>query len=109
MGGLGPNKDLKWTDAQNKLEKMKKFSTNIGKMNSKNIKIKRSPHQKELSKRDRMLQFASGIKKPKLRPSPERLAIEFEETIERNKQYNLEVNDQKLRLEKEKIRMIYQL
>lgn len=109
MGGLGPNKDVKWTDAQNKLEKMKKFSTNIGKMNSKNIKKRKSPPRKDLSKRDRMLQFASGIKKPKAKPSPERFAIEFEETIERNKQYELEVNDQKLRLEKEKIRMIYQL
>jgi hypothetical protein len=78
-------------------------------MNSKNIKTKKSPPRKDLSKRDRMLQFASSIKKPKVMPSPERFAIEFGETIERNKQYELEVNDQKLRLEKEKIRMIYQL
>jgi hypothetical protein len=109
MGGLGPNKDFKWTDAQNKLEKMKNFSHNIGRMNHKNIKLRRSPQPKEKSKRDRMLEFASLIKKPKINSSPERFAIGFEESMARNKYFDQELDDQKLRLEKEKIRMIYHL
>jgi hypothetical protein len=85
LGGLGFNKDEKWTGAHNRLDKMKKFSQNIGKVNSQNMKFKKSPTRKERSKRDKALEFALSIKKPKLKPSPERFAIEFEESRERNK------------------------
>lgn len=50
-----------------------------------------------------------SIKKPKLKVSPERLAIEFEESRERNKHFDKDLDDKKLRLEYEKIKMIYQL
>jgi hypothetical protein len=109
MGGLGPNKDTKWDEAANRLERMKKFSENIGRLNAKNMKLRKSPPRKEKSKRDKALEFAMSIKKPKLKPSEHRLMIEFENTRERNKYYDDEVDDQKLRLQKEKIRLIYQL
>ena len=108
MGGLGFNKDEKWTDAQNKLEKMKKFSVNIGRANAVNMKLRKSPPPKEKSKRERMLEFATSIKKPKLKSSPERYAIEFEETKDRNKLWEKEQDDKHLRFEIEKIKLFYQ-
>lgn len=109
MGGLGFNKDDKWKDAQNRFEKMKNFSQNIGKYNSKHIHIRKSPQPKEKSKRDKALEFAMHIKKPKIKPSPERFAIEFEETKEKNRLWENDLDDRKLRLEVEKIKLFYQL
>lgn len=73
------------------------------------MKLRKSPAPKEKSKRDKALEFANSIKKPKLKPSPERFAIEFEESKERNKLWEREQNDKNLRLEIEKIKLIYQL
>jgi len=88
---------------------MKKFSQQTSKMNAKNMKnkIHTSPGKREISKRDRALEFAMRIKKPKHKASNLPLAIEFENTKERNKLWDIEVDDQKLRLQKEKIKMIY--
>lgn len=109
MGGLGHNRDQKWTDANNKLEKMKKFSQQIGKINSQTMKIRTSPPPREISKRDRALEFAMNIKKPRIKYSEQPLAIEFENTKERSKLWEQEIDDKKLRLEKEKIKLIYNL
>ena len=109
MGGLGFNKDSKWNDASTKQDRMKKFSQNIHKMNTKNMILRKSPPPKEKSKREKMLEFASTIKKPKMKSSPERFAIEFEETRERNKLWEREQNDKQLRFEKEKIKLLFQL
>lgn len=109
MGGLGFNKDKKWDEASTKLDRMKKFSNNIHKMNTQNMHLRKSPPAKEKSKRDRALEFASKIKKPKLKPYPERFAIEFEQTKERNKLWEKEQNDKQLRFELEKIKLLFQL
>jgi hypothetical protein len=109
MGGLGFNKDHKWDDAINKHDRMKKFAQNIGKMNSQNMHLRKSPLAKEKSKRDIAMEFAKKIKKPKLKPSPERFAIEFEETRERNKLWERDQNDKQLRFEEEKIKLLFQL
>lgn len=108
MGGLGFNKDQRWIEANNKHHKMKKFATNIGKINSQNIVIRKSPRPKEKSKRDKAIEFAMRIKKPKLKPSPERFAVEFEETKERNKLWERDQNDKKMRFEIEKIKLLFQ-
>lgn len=109
MGGLGFNKDRKWEDAANRLEKMKKFSQNIGRVNAHNMKIRKSPPKKEKSKRDKALEFAMKIRKPRLKPSPERFAIEFENSKERNKMWEWENSDQKLRQEVEKIKLLFKI
>lgn len=109
MGGLGFNKDKKWTDAATKHDRMKKFSTNIHKINTQNMHIRKSPRRKEKSKREIALEFAKKIKKPKLKPSPERFALEFEETRERNKLWEKDQNDKNLRFEMEKIKLLFQL
>lgn len=107
MGGLGHNKDSKWTEANNKLEKMKRFSKQIGKINSKNMKLRRASPHKVPSKRDRALEFAMRIKKPKIDYKNQPLAIEFENTKERSKLWEGVLDDKKYRLEKEKIKLIY--
>jgi len=88
---------------------MKNFSHNANKMNIENMHIRKSPLPKEKSKRDKALEFAMRIKKPKLKPSPERFAIEFEETKERNKLWEREQNDKQMRFEIEKIKLLFQL
>ena len=71
------------------------------------MKIKRTPPRRHRSKRDRALEFANKIKKPKIKYSQQPLAIEFEDSKERSKLWMQEVDDKKLRLEKEKIKLIY--
>ena len=69
--------------------------------------IRKSPPAKEKSKRDKALEFATRIKKPKIKPSPERYALEFEETKERNKLWEKEQNDKQMRFELEKIKLLF--
>eukprot|EP00344_Euplotes_crassus_P000194 CAMPEP_0197008244 /NCGR_PEP_ID=MMETSP1380-20130617/44474_1 /TAXON_ID=5936 /ORGANISM="Euplotes crassus, Strain CT5" /LENGTH=244 /DNA_ID=CAMNT_0042428747 /DNA_START=517 /DNA_END=1249 /DNA_ORIENTATION=- len=101
MGGLGHNRDVKWNEANRKLEKMKKFSTQIGKINSQNMKIRTSPPPREISKRDRAIEFAMKIKKPRI---VEKLSWERPLAIESGYYPSgkfEDVDDKKLRLEKE--------
>lgn len=71
--------------------------------------LRRSPPKREKSKRDKALEFAMKIKKPKVKMSPERLALEFEETKERNKLWEQEQNDKQLRFELEKIKLLFKM
>ena len=71
--------------------------------------LRRSPPKREKSKRDKALEFAMKIKKPHVRMSPERLALEFEETKERNKLWEQDQNDKQLRFELEKIKLLFKM
>ena len=91
------------------LIKWNKFSQDTVKLNKETMVISRSPPRKEKSKRDKALEFAMKIKKPKLKAYPERLALEFEETKERNKLWEQEQNDKQMRFELEKIKLLFKL
>ena len=71
--------------------------------------LRRSPPKREKLKRDKALEFVMKIKKPKVKMSPERLALEFKETKERNKLWEKEQNDKQLRFELEKIKLLFKM
>ena len=73
------------------------------------MQIRTSPLMKQKSKRDKALDFAKKIKKPKINLSPERFAIEFEDSRAKMRLQDSEQDDRLLRLEKEKIKLFFRL
>ena len=71
------------------------------------MKYKRHSPPREQSKRDRALEFAMHIKKPKIRMPEIKLAIGYELSKEKDKLWETDFDEKKYRLEKEKIKLIY--